>query len=76
LAWGHIDWLAYDKFKVASFNADRILQNNKRVYRSDHPGGAQFVFVDGSVRFLDESIEYPTLRALVTRAGEEVLAGF
>lgn len=73
LAWGHIDWLVYEKFGIASYNAERILQNNKRVYRSDHPGGAQFVFVDGSVRFIETDIEYPVLRALVTRAGEEIV---
>ena len=43
-----------------------------RVFRSDHPGGAQFVFVDGSVHFIPDTIDYPVLRALVTRAGGEV----
>ena len=62
--------------KISSYNADRILQNNKRVYRSDHPGGAQFVFVDGSVHFIETTIEYPVLRALVTRAGEEIVNDF
>lgn len=73
LAWGHIDWGIYETLKISSYNADRILQNNKRVYRSDHPNGAQFVFVDGSVHFIETEIEYPVLRALVTRAGEEVV---
>jgi prepilin-type processing-associated H-X9-DG protein len=41
------------------------------VFRSDHRGGVQFVFLDGSVRFVPETIDYPVLRALVTRAGEE-----
>jgi prepilin-type processing-associated H-X9-DG protein len=47
-----------------------------RVFRSDHPGGGQFVFLDGSVRFVQETIEYPLLRALVTRDGGEIDQGF
>lgn len=35
---------------------------------SFHPGGCNSVFVDGSVHFLAERIDGPTLRRLVTRA--------
>ena len=31
-------------------------------FRSDHPGGVQFAFVDGSVHFISNNIEHPTLR--------------
>ncbi len=42
-----------------------------------HPGGALFLFVDGSVHFLDVSIDYNVFRALSTRAGgEPVSDGF
>jgi prepilin-type N-terminal cleavage/methylation domain-containing protein len=77
-AWGHIDWLPYEQFGVKSFNANRQLNGTKtqRVFRSDHPGGAQFVHVDGSVHFVPDSIEYPVLRALVTRAGDETVHDF
>ncbi|MCC7476022.1 MAG: DUF1559 domain-containing protein [Pirellulales bacterium] len=37
-----------------------------------HPGAANFVFADGSVRTLAESIELRTLADMVTRAGQEV----
>jgi len=37
-------------------------------FRSRHPGGAQFVFVDGSVQFLPETIDYATYQALGGRA--------
>jgi prepilin-type N-terminal cleavage/methylation domain-containing protein len=44
--------------------------------RSEHPGGAQGVMVDGSVHFLTDTIELRTLAALCTRAGNEVVANF
>jgi prepilin-type processing-associated H-X9-DG protein/prepilin-type N-terminal cleavage/methylation domain-containing protein len=39
---------------------------------SFHPGGANVVFADGSVRFVRENISIVTLAALVTKAGGEV----
>lgn len=38
---------------------------------SFHPGGAHVLMGDGSVRFIAESLDYKTLRALVTAAGSE-----
>ncbi|MEX0642820.1 MAG: DUF1559 domain-containing protein [Pirellulales bacterium] len=75
---GHINWKIYSLSKRGSYNRSHINDDEKtvlssfmRVFRSDHPGGAQFVFLDGSVRFVPESVEYDVLRALVTRSGEE-----
>jgi prepilin-type processing-associated H-X9-DG protein len=42
---------------------------------SFHPGGANFVYVDGSVQFLSYDIDQETFHALSTRAGGEVVAG-
>jgi len=41
-------------------------------YGSQHPGGAQFVFCDGHVVFLSETIDINVYQALSTRDGGEV----
>jgi prepilin-type N-terminal cleavage/methylation domain-containing protein/prepilin-type processing-associated H-X9-DG protein len=40
-------------------------------FGSEHPGGANFALVDGSVRFISETIERGNYRALSTRRGGE-----
>jgi prepilin-type N-terminal cleavage/methylation domain-containing protein/prepilin-type processing-associated H-X9-DG protein len=42
-------------------------------FGSFHPQGANFALADGSVRFVSESIELATYRALSTRMGHEVV---
>lgn len=48
--------------------------NQWEVY-SMHTGGANCLFADGSVRFLGESLTYPLLAAMITRAGGEIVDG-
>lgn len=45
-----------------------------RSFRSDHPGGVQFSFVDGSLHFISDHINAVTLDALATRNSREVLS--
>ncbi len=42
-------------------------------FRSNHPGGAHFLFGDGSVHFLKATIHLATYQALGTRNGREVV---
>jgi prepilin-type N-terminal cleavage/methylation domain-containing protein/prepilin-type processing-associated H-X9-DG protein len=47
--------------------------NEREVY-AFHPGGANAVFADGSVRFLKAGMSIRVLAALITRAGGEVIS--
>ncbi|MGD9634830.1 MAG: DUF1559 domain-containing protein [Pirellulales bacterium] len=44
-----------------------------RGFKSLHPGGAQFVMGDGSVQFVNESINHDVYRGLATRNGGEIV---
>lgn len=82
-AWGHYSWAQGYWFNSQShvegtFNVTGPVSESDlrqfRTFRSDHRGGVNFCMVDGSTRFINEQIETQTLRALVTRAGEEILS--
>ena len=50
------------------------LENRGCAFGSGHPGGTNFAFADGSVRFLTDSTPVPVLQGLSTRAGKEVVS--
>ena len=45
-------------------------------FGSRHEGGAHFTMVDGSVHFISENIAWSVLKALSTRAGDELVGEF
>jgi prepilin-type processing-associated H-X9-DG protein len=43
-------------------------------YWSLHPGGANFLFTDGSARFIKELVGFSVYKALATREGGEIVS--
>jgi prepilin-type processing-associated H-X9-DG protein len=42
-------------------------------FRSRHPGGANFAFVDGSIHFITQDIDYKTYQLLGCRNDEQAI---
>jgi len=45
-------------------------------FGSNHPGGAQFVMCDSSVRFIAELVDFNTYKALASRKGKETVGDY
>jgi prepilin-type N-terminal cleavage/methylation domain-containing protein/prepilin-type processing-associated H-X9-DG protein len=60
----------------SGMKANLIGQYNDVPMGSMHPGGANFALGDGSVRFIRESVDMPTYRALASRDGGEVVSNY
>jgi prepilin-type N-terminal cleavage/methylation domain-containing protein/prepilin-type processing-associated H-X9-DG protein len=43
-------------------------------FHTEHPGGGNFLFMDGSVRFIKNSVNLDTMRALATRNYGEIVS--
>jgi prepilin-type processing-associated H-X9-DG protein len=60
---------------TSTSGVDSVAFHNRLcAFGSGHPGGANFAFADGSVRFLSDRTDLATLQALSTRAGGEVVS--
>jgi prepilin-type processing-associated H-X9-DG protein len=57
---------------AADFNADASGLHSVSNFRSDHPGGCNFLMADGSVTFLREDIDMMSYQARSTIAGEDI----
>ncbi len=61
-------------FQPEGLEPDRVVDQwyLGRSFRSLHPGGAQFVYADGSVHFITDGIDHQNYRALATRNVGEI----
>jgi prepilin-type processing-associated H-X9-DG protein/prepilin-type N-terminal cleavage/methylation domain-containing protein len=61
-------------YRVPPGGDTSTVDNRACAFGSGHPGGANFAFADGSVRFLSDRTPLPTLQALSTRRSGEVVS--
>ena len=78
--WAHgypprLNFSTWGKFNLHTVTADNTSEESGIYsFRSQHPGGVNFAFADGSIRFLKESVAKSIYRGLSTRAGGEVIS--
>lgn len=67
------DQFGYYRWDTAApTGAARTMLENDLPFGSQHPGGANFLMVDGSVHFLSDELDFTILQDLATRANDEV----
>jgi prepilin-type N-terminal cleavage/methylation domain-containing protein/prepilin-type processing-associated H-X9-DG protein len=76
VSWDKPYTLLPDYDKCAALDPTGDKSPCKRGWSSLHPGGINFVFCDGSVRSISREINMPTLAALATIAGNELVSDY
>ncbi|WP_419192811.1 DUF1559 domain-containing protein [Kolteria novifilia] len=79
--WGHYyysdGWLQVDhKYVQFPIGYTGNFETNNTPFRSSHANGAQFVMGDGSVVYLSSSTDLTTLKAMATRANNEIVNSY
>lgn len=76
--WGREHTSSFNTYAPPNFKVPDVMRNGFGWFaaRSQHPGGAQVTLGDGSVRFVADTVDLGTWRALGTKAGREVLGPF
>ena len=69
-------WSCGAKNVALPINNQNVTKFNDIAFGSEHPGGAQFVKVDGSTNFLAEAIDMNLYLSLASRDGAETLASY
>jgi prepilin-type N-terminal cleavage/methylation domain-containing protein/prepilin-type processing-associated H-X9-DG protein len=68
------DWWNPTSPNYNATNAAACTKLGQWAFRSLHPGGANFGFADGSVKFIKNSVNYAAYMGLGSRAGGEILS--
>lgn len=79
IRWGSARWgVPYPGVAIGNTSGSFNVSTNANYtsFKSDHPGGAQFLMCDGAVKFVNEYIDEDLLDALATRAGGEEIPRF
>ena len=76
--WGFTHWAspypsATHHSTIGGFNPKIYASTSLSSFRSEHVGGAHFVYGDGAVRFVSENVDKALYDAMATRAGGEVI---
>ena len=73
---GGYSHLSTPNLKACVFSNDADAQQDHTLVgaSSNHPGGVNTAFIDGSVKFIKNTVNGPTWWALATKAGGEVIS--
>ena len=74
-AWTDGQWINGQNVFVVSYPINTPPNNDNEI-RSKHPGGANALFCDGGVHFLNQEMDQETLKGICTRAGGEIINPF